>query len=98
MPNNDLRVYFNGNEVAIAGGFNHEKKGHMVEIVGVDEKIPRQSISIWELLYSNKETAMRVFDFCFGRTPKQAEEIDRKKGVLKETPPDFIRKREMALA
>ena len=97
MPSTESKVYFNGNEVFVAGGFNHEKKGHMVEIVGAEDKIPRQSVSIWELLYADEETASNVFSFCFGRTPKQAVQIDREKGVLK-TPPQLIKEREMALA
>ena len=97
MPNNDSKIYFNGNEVVIAGSFNHEKKGHMVEIVGVDEKVPRKSLSIWELFYSSEEAAKEVFAAYFNKTPEQARDIDHKKGVLK-TPLNLLKKRAMALA
>lgn len=98
MPKNDLLLaYLYGNEVAIAGGFKHQTKGHMAEIVGTEEKVPRQSISIWELCYADVETAKNVFMFCFGYMPERALNIDKEKGVLK-TRPNLIKQKEMALA
>lgn len=92
-----LKAYFGNHEVIVEGGYCHSTKGHEVEIIGIDTNIPRQSISIWELCYASLETAKNVFAVCFNRTPEQAVEIDRKKGVLK-TSPNLVKKREMALA
>ena len=98
MNKNELMMaYFGKIEVTIEGGFSSPAIGYMVEIIGIEGNVPRRSISIWELSYRNFEMAKNVFKSCFGITPEQAVEIDRKKGVLK-TPINFLKHREEVLA
>jgi hypothetical protein len=92
-----LRAYFGSNEVIVEGGFCHSTKGHEVEIIGIENNIPRQSVSVWELHYADIEKAKNVFLTCFNLTPEQARDIDRKKGIPK-TPLNLLKKRELAFA
>ncbi len=90
-----LTAYFGTSEVVVAGGFNHPVKGHVVEIVGTETNIPRQSISIWELHYASIEMARNTFATCFKCTPEQARDKDQKKGVLK-TPLNLLKEAAVA--
>jgi|GEM_PF-5454382 len=76
-----LKAYFVEREVLIIGGFSHPQKGHEFEIVGVDNNIPRQSVSAWGLNYNNPEAAEEIFQKHFKCSFEDAKAKDRKKHI-----------------
>jgi len=68
--------------VTVEGGFQHPQKGMFVEIFS--KKIPRQSVSVWTLTYTNEAEADAFFEILFGVPYDEAMRIDEKKGVVAE--------------
>jgi hypothetical protein len=82
---NPLTAFWNKEAVDIHGGYQHPEKGYFVEVSSArNEKIPRQSISVWELSHHSEQTADAIFREVFGVPPMAAIKIDRKKGLKNE--------------
>lgn len=77
----DLGLRFNGEAIIVHGGFQHPQKGRCVEKSTISEP-SRSSVSIWEIVFPDYETAVLVFDTLFGLTPEEASSRDFRKGVL----------------
>ena len=77
----DLGLRFNGEAIIVHGGWQHPDKGRHVEKSTMSEP-NRSSVSIWEIVFPDYETATLVFADLFGLTPEEASSRDSRKGVL----------------
>lgn len=77
MLNSHYKAYFNGKGVEIHGGYQHPETGCHAEFSG--DKVPRQSISIWELCFHDTAAMEKIFKDLFNLTPEQAKQRDIEK-------------------
>lgn len=73
-------------EVDIHGGYQHPEKGCFFEISSPYNKtIPRQSVSVWDLSYSDERAANIIFREALGMPVVVAMIIDKEKGLKEES-------------
>lgn len=78
--------------VVIHGGYKHEQKGHFLEISAQSgqntrtegRSCKRCSVSLWEINFSDQETAQKIIIGVFKYDLNTAKKIDRKKGLSAE--------------